>query len=355
MLHNDISNIVKIKKNSSGNYSVSFITANGKTATRSLGTKNLETARKLCKDAKIKELELAARAGALQKDAIAAIVANQKIKLTDLVKEWKGYKTALAQSVNTIFTQETLINAFINQSTAKYLHTVTKEMVSAYINSPGSAKAGSRDQRHSALKSMYQFAIASGYTITNPTQLVAIDKSKLSHEQKEKKPRVPLTTEEYNTVIAHSDYFFCEATALAWWTGMRMSDIARLEWDSIDFKKKTLTVHTKKRDARICLPLGHELIGGGCLLKLLGRLKEDARSKKYVFPKQRELDLNPSRRSTLSVYYTRMLNRLNIEGKSFHCLRHSFVSRCARKGKTLEDIAIWVGHSSSSTTETYHH
>lgn len=346
---------MKIYKEKTGIYYVSFLSSDGKRKRKSLETKNLKTARELCKQAKIEELEMAARAGALQRDAIAMIVSGKKVKLTDLIAEWKKYKTNMAQSENTIYTQESLINAFIDFAGVSYLHGVTKDMVAKYINQDNRAKAGSREQRHSALRSLYQYAIAMGYTITNPTKLVAIDKSKLSHAQKEKKPRVPITKEEYNKIIAHGDYFFMEATAIAWWTGMRLSDIARLEWDSIDLENKTLIVHTKKTDTRICIPLTHTLVGRGAVLRMLERLAKKKLDEKYVFPAQCEIDKDVSRRATLSVYYGRMLARIGITGKSFHCLRHSFVSRCHEAGKTLEQIAVWVGHSSEETTKIYDH
>jgi integrase len=182
---------------------------------------------------------------------------------------------------------------------------------------------------------------------------VAVDRSKLSHKAKEKKKRKAFTEFEYKHIMRNAEHFHREATALAWWTGMRFSDIARLEWDSIDFKAKTLTVHTKKTDARICLPLMDPLIGGGVLLKILTDI--EVRHDDYCFPEQRALDMDPSKRATLSTYYGRMLARLNISGKSFHCLRHSFVTRCKKEGKTLEEIALWVGHSSEQTTEIYDH
>ena len=50
--------------------------------------------------------------------------------------------------------------------------------------------------------------------------------------------------------------------------------------------------------------------------------------------------------------------------KSFHCFRHSFVSRLGGKGnetstekwlQAIDQIADWVGHSSTKTTKGYLH
>ena len=310
-------------------------------------------AKRLVKEAKIEEIEAAAKIGALQRDAIASIVSGGDINILEVIEEWKTYKMNLAQSENTIFSQEHLLQSFISRYSIRRVQDINESNISDYINEPVDIKLGAREQRLSAIKSLLQFSVAKCYTLGDPSKLVAVDKSKLSHKAKEKKKRVPFTEFEYNHIMRNSDHFHKQATALAWWTGMRLSDIARLEWDSMNFEDKTLIVHTKKSDARICLPLMDDLIGGGILVKLMSEL--EVRHDKYCFPEQRELDLDPSRRSTLSVYYGRMLSRIGIEGKSFHSLRHSFVSRCRKAGKTLEDVALWVGHSSSETTKTYDH
>lgn len=343
---------MKITKNKSGIFAVRFKTSTGRYTTKSLGVKSLTEAKQLVKDAKIEEIEAAAKIGALQRDAIASIVAGKNLHIQDVLAEWKQYKENLSQSENTIFTQESLIQAFINHSGITKLQQIKEDHISAYINQEGNTKVGAREQRLSAIKSLFQFSVANGYVLKDPSKLVAVDKSKLSHKSKEKKKIVPITEFEFKHILRNADHFFKEASALAWWTGMRLSDIARLEWDSIDFENKTLTVHTKKTDARICLPLTDPLIGGGKLLKILSAL--EVRHDDYCFPEQRELDLDPSRRSTLSVYFGRMLQRLNIN-KSFHCFRHAFVSRCKSEGKEIEDIALWVGHASSETTKIYDH
>lgn len=343
---------MKITKNRSGNYAVRFKTSTGYT-TKSLGTQSMSEAKALVKEAKIEEIESAAKIGALQREAIASIVSGSDVKMQDAISEWKEYKENLAQSENTIFSQEAILQAFASRQKISSINQVNESNISAYINEAGKVKLGAREQRLSAIKSLLQFSVAKCYILTDPSKLVAVDKSKLTHKKKEKKKRKPITEFEFHHILMNSEHFNKQATALAWWTGMRLSDIARLEWDSIDFESKTLIVHTKKTDTRICLPLDHELIGGGVLIKLLSEI--EVIDNTYVFPHQCELDKDVSRRATLSTYYGRMLARLGIEGKSFHSLRHSFVSRCRKDGRTLEGIALWVGHSSAKTTEIYDH
>jgi integrase len=78
-------------------------------------------------------------------------------------------------------------------------------------------------------------------------------------------------------------------------------------------------------------------------------------SSPWVFPVQSALTCDPNKRATHSTYFGRILRRLGIEGKSFHCLRHTFASRRAAHGDTIDEIRIKMGHTSTVTTEGYVH
>lgn len=47
------------------------------------------------------------------------------------------------------------------------------------------------------------------------------------------------------------------------------------------------------------------------------------------------------------------MKRLGIHGKSFHCLRHTFATRRAQLGDTIDEIRLKMGHVSTATTEGY--
>ena len=69
--------------------------------------------------------------------------------------------------------------------------------------------------------------------------------------------------------------------------------------------------------------------------------------------------LSEARTSHLSTEFERLTKKLGIinpnngNGKSFHMLRHAFVTRLSSNGLNLEDIAKHVGHSSTTTTKMY--
>ncbi len=48
--------------------------------------------------------------------------------------------------------------------------------------------------------------------------------------------------------------------------------------------------------------------------------------------------------------YKKMLNNCNIQYKKFHCLRHTFATRCVRVGMDVKSLSEVLGHSNVSVT-----
>jgi len=51
----------------------------------------------------------------------------------------------------------------------------------------------------------------------------------------------------------------------------------------------------------------------------------------------------------------RLLRKLGLKERSFHSLRHSFLSRLVRRGASVEAVRMLAGHSSLTVTERYVH
>jgi len=336
---------------------VKYKTQSGKTKTTSLGTANKKEAIMLVKEARIEEQETLAKINSLSRDVYLSMTADKNILFQDCVNEWYEYSKVKARSSNTIYTQSGLMTTFATMHNIKLISDVTAKNISKWVNSKEDINLNSRRQRLAAIRSLFSYAVANSYVIKDPTALVAVDASKLSHNQKETKTRKPFTIPEYKKMVRHAPPFMKEAVMLGWWTGLRIVDISKLEWDS--WGEDHLTVWTEKQDKRVQLPYDNPLIGAGVLRDMLQDI--EYQDKKYCFPQWAELADDPKRRSRFSVYFKRFLDRMEIEDKSFHCLRHSFVSRVAKEvgqldyDSTLQKIASWVGHSSTQTTKGYLH
>ena len=342
-----------IQSEKTGIYSVRFKTQSGKTITRNLATASKKEAIKIVKEAKIEELELAAKINALTKDAIVSIVADRNILFQDCINEWVDFSKIKSRSSNTMYTQAGLQNNFAEFIGIKHISEATSKCVSRWINEPNKGVSlNARKQRLAALRSIFSYAVANSYIMKDPTAGVAVDASKLSHKQKETKTRKPFTEEEYEKMLTHAEGFMKYAITLGWWTGLRIIDVSKLEWEC--WSEDHLTVWTEKQDKRVLLPLDNPVIGGGKLRTLLSEVPFE--DKKHCFPVWAEVADDPKRRSRFSVYFRRFLERMEIKDKSFHCFRHSFVTRTKMDfDSSLERIAEWVGHSQTATTERYLH
>ena len=338
-----------------GVYVAHFKGQDGKMHQRSTKMGNLEDAKKIVEMAKLKELEMAAMANALTADSLQAIMAGRRCTMAMAIEEWAQWREQNAEP-NTIHSQRTMLNQWVRGIGAEAwpVTKITADQISAFVNEPDeNVGKSTRVLRLSAILSLFKLCNARCYCMTNPSQEACVQMRLLSHEQKEPVKRKPISDAQYRHVMANSEGFWRWATALSYWTGLRMSDICNLEWAC--FTGESIIVHMKKTGVRVAVPLSEPLIGGGELGVLILEMSDDAAAGKFCFPEQRKLINDPAKRHHLSMQYTRLLSSCGIENRSFHCLRHSFVTRLKHAGKTLEEIGQIVGHSSTTVTEGYSH
>jgi integrase len=150
---------------------------------------------------------------------------------------------------------------------------------------------------------------------------------------------------------------------LAYFTGGRLGDLARLRWDNINLDDKTIEFTQKKTLATVKIPIHADL--ESYLLKRTGLKKP----KGQLFP---ELHDKPGPgKSGLSMAFKRLMSTAGIkdevsrkrggkEGRSvsllsFHSLRHSFNSAKANAGVAPEVRQLLTGHASLEMNKVYTH
>jgi integrase len=151
---------------------------------------------------------------------------------------------------------------------------------------------------------------------------------------------------------------------LAYFTGGRLGDLARLRWDNINLEDKTIEFAQKKTGAAVKIPIHSDL--ESYLLERKGKKKSP---KGPLFP---ELHDKPgSGKSGLSMAFKRIMAKAGIkdevsrkrggeEGRSvsllsFHSLRHSFNSAMANAGVAPEVRQLLTGHASLEMNKVYTH
>ncbi|MCA8970975.1 MAG: site-specific integrase [Planctomycetes bacterium] len=132
---------------------------------------------------------------------------------------------------------------------------------------------------------------------------------------------------------------------IAWFTGARLTELARVEREDIDFGRQLLQIREAKRGSRT-IPLADEAVA--CFRRILARPRESGGG----FVVGSTLDI---RREAIKRTFRRWQNRLEERRIRPHAMRHSFGTELARQGHHPTVIANLMGHSDLRMAMTYCH
>ena len=157
--------------------------------------------------------------------------------------------------------------------------------------------------------------------------------------------------------------------------GLRKEETLGLKWNAIDFENKTITIkhtvtnasvngkrvivkkdRTKSKSSYRTLPLIDDI--EEILLKKKAKQEENKKffdnsyknKENYIFVDEEGELIKPDR---VSRRFKKLLEDNEMRIIRFHDLRHSCATLLLALGFTLEEIQIWLGHSTIKTTEIY--
>lgn len=147
--------------------------------------------------------------------------------------------------------------------------------------------------------------------------------------------------EEHETLLPYPDLL---RFALA--TGMRISEICRLEWRDVNERDRTIIIRDRKHPT--------DKIGNDMVVPLLNVTGFDAfevlarqpRGARRIFPYSEK---------TVTSVFPRIIARLGIEDLHLHDLRHEAISRLFEAGYRIEQVALVSGHRDWSMLKRYTH
>ncbi|HVG39846.1 MAG TPA: tyrosine recombinase XerC, partial [Pyrinomonadaceae bacterium] len=207
-----------------------------------------------------------------------------------------------------------------------------------------------------ALRTFFQFLLREAVIEANPAKLVAtprLEKKIPNHLSVEEAVRF-IETPDTTTDLGKRDRAILE---FLYGTGMRVSELTKLNLNDIDFKGKLARVTGKRRKQRI-VPFGEP-----ALQALMQYLTVRNTFLDNAPPAERDagavfLNYQGTRITTRSV--GRMVDKYidicaGIHNISPHSLRHSFATHLLDSGADLRDIQELLGHARLSTTQIYTH
>jgi integrase len=147
---------------------------------------------------------------------------------------------------------------------------------------------------------------------------------------------------------------------LAYFTGARLSDCCRMQWEGVDLTEETLTYTQAKTGAKVTTPLHPDLLTR--LNKLAGTDKPEV----FILPHM--ANLRPGGRHGLSETFKKIMRKAGVDSqtvkgagnqmfsrRSFHALRHSFTSALANQNVSSELRMKLTGHKTEGEHRKYTH
>ena len=282
------------------------------------------------------------------KELMTGGVKAEKSKIPTLKEAWDEYIEMKRNqlSPNTIngyilvankwiFSDEKLSKTPITQISTRRLQDIVNKMLDM-----GMAPRSSKSIKE-ALRPLFKYYVANGTLKSNPAIFIQIPKfnNEVSIELSDDKLK-----ELYDLLYNYPVEPF--RSIFVWLShGRRLNEVLSLEWRDINLEAMTYTIRYENNKVRkpMTYKLSNELFEA---LQNIG-IKESG----FVFPamknKSQKMD-----NSTLRKHWQKVLDKLGLHIR-IHDLRHLIGGVLVSEGKTLEQIASILGHTSTSVTKRY--
>jgi len=141
------------------------------------------------------------------------------------------------------------------------------------------------------------------------------------------------------------DYILYLKIIVAIRSGMRLSEIIRMQWEHIDFDRNIIIVPKSMNGRPRAIPL-HKT--------LRKRLLKIKKTSWLVFPKLHPNIWCRHLKKIKSNVFTENMSA-NAVGRGWHLFRHTFAFRLVQAGVDIFKVSKWLGHTSVTTTMIYAH
>lgn len=214
-------------------------------------------------------------------------------------------------------------------------------------------KKVSVNRKISSLKAFYRYLVRTGKIKQNPAEMIQTLKT-------EKHMPTFLSVDEMFELLKYpqgDSAASCRNRAMLemfYSSGLRLSELAGLNLEDIDFNQRLVKVRGKGRKERI-VPIGEHAVKA--MKEYLEKTGEIRKRPSREFCKT-PLFLNAKGRRITTRSIARIVNDLSVRSHvgrriSPHALRHSFATHLLNAGADLRAIQELLGHESLSTTQKY--
>jgi len=257
-------------------------------------------------------------------------------------------RRGLRVSPNTLETYRIGVSQFVDWAAAKGLkvHQVVRQDALRYarhLEGAGYSPA-TVNNRLSAVRRFVQAVIWAGLMDADPFAHIGVDDPTPTHEK-----RQVYSSDEFLVLMdaAWDDPRTRAMVLLAYDAGLRISEVAALEWRDVNVMAREISVRNGKGGRTATIPTTDRCIDALVYLGL--------QSSGPVFPDRRNAERGSISRKTIHHVFAELCQEAGIPRKGFHALRHSFGTRVQRAGGDLVKTSRLMRHSSTRPTEGYVH
>ena len=141
------------------------------------------------------------------------------------------------------------------------------------------------------------------------------------------------------------------------YTGIRIGELCALKWGNISFEEKTLKIDktmqsdNQKRKTEIVISEPKS----SCSIRLIPLpdfvikelIKFRDNDNNYILSMDNKKFIE---QRTMQNHFYKYISEAKIEKSNFHCLRHTFATRCVEKNFEIKSLSVILGHSSVKIT-----
>lgn len=298
----------------------------------------------------------------LDKHQTETVLPERKITVSQLFEVWAdSRKNSVKQSTYTNY--DTLYTNHIKNILGGLpCESITADMLNKYASYliecgnilGGELSANSVKAVLIIIKSMFKYG-SREYGLADPAQKLALPKAAA-------KEISVFDDSEIMTLygLIENDDQMLIGIVLCLCTGIRIGEVCALKWSDIDLDGRVL--HIGKTLQRIKNPNGSSPKTIVTITEPKSRRSiRDIPIPAFLLPVLRGLrrggecyfltgSQNYTEPRTLSFKYKKCLRELGIKYRNFHCLRHTFATKCIRAGVDIKTLSELLGHSSVQIT-----
>ena len=163
-----------------------------------------------------------------------------------------------------------------------------------------------------------------------------------------------LSPDECELLSTYSNGVIREMILTALRTGMRQGELKGLQWSSIDWQRRSITVRHSRNDytKQLESPKSNRERHIPIDLDVYTTLFNRKKSTGYVFT---DADNEPLKGKYLEEHLNAVCKKAGLRKIGWHTLRHTFASHLATMGVPLNAVQALLGHSNITTTMRYAH